>query len=484
MRNYENTNGPILRAAVRRCALRGSAVIALILLMLGRPAGAVQNYKMRIAVAEGVSSGRLIGLGISLSDAKGVRVSVQNGASVAASGAGVKVGGQALALPVGVTAKSGLGWDGTRYRGVLSLIPAGKGFTVVDEVDLESYIRGILKVEMSPEWNIEALKAQAILARTYAVKNRGRFGSRGYDLDATDNSQVYRGVNAEDPRTDMAVAETGGMILSWNGAPADIYYHSDSGGFTADMAHVWGGGRPYLVAKQEIVGYASPNSTWQLSLTGEQIASILGRMGRPVGRVRSVEVSLKDAAGRAVQLRITGDGGTADVRAHDFRMAAGSKVVRSTFFTVSGGTSSEESTSGRNPAPPAASGTPASLTEMASGVDPLVEMTKLGVFSRDELYDMLFKTDDRDGYLRLGERRLRDRGMSLPGVSGSSPAPPVEKPPRPAADASASDAFVFKGRGWGHGVGLSQWGAKAMADSGMKCEEILGFYFPGTRIVR
>jgi stage II sporulation protein D len=390
-----------------------------------------------------------------------------------------------FSLPVRVSSSSGVGWKETMYRGELRIIGAQKGFTVINEVDVENYIRGILKIEMNPDWPREALKAQAILARTYAVKNRGRFANRGFDLDSTENSQIYRGMNAEDPRTDAAVKDTTGQVLTWDGKAADIYYHSDSGGATADIAHVWGGYAPYLKPQLESMAYTSPYSSWQASLTPAQVAAVMRKIGKDVGSVSAVDVALKDEHGRAVHLRVKGDRGTVEVKAHAFRMAAGSSVIRSTNFNISGGSVTGERASSQAPAQlPTQPTAPApvkalSLTEIAFQNDPLLEMTKNGIFSKEELFDMLMNSSKRDSYLKIGLERLAGA------VAGKQPAPaPAPNPvpvPQPAA---ASGSFTFSGKGWGHGVGLSQWGAKAMADSGKKCQEILSHYFPGTKIAR
>ena len=276
---------------------------------------AVTNIPVKIGVADSVQSGKVIGDGIIFADTKGKKGSVKNGAVVKASGGGLSVGAAVLSFPVTATANGPVGWDNVKYRGKLTFIKAGSGFTVVNELPLEDYVRGILKVEMAADWPFEALKAQAILARTYAVRNRGRFGKRGYDFDTGENSQVYRGVNAEDPRTDRAVSETTGMVLTWNGSPADIYYHSDSGGATADAADVWGSVRPYLRVQPEIVRYVSPNSTWNTTLTEAQAASILSKMKQNVGKVLAIDVATVDSAGRAVTLEVTGEHGTARFQA-------------------------------------------------------------------------------------------------------------------------------------------------------------------------
>jgi len=441
---------------------------------------AAQNVNMKIGVADGVSSGNVMGEGLVFTDARGNRGNVRNGALIRASGGGLSVGNTVLSMPVTATANSGLGWGGTRYRGKLTFIRANSGFTVVNELDLENYLRGVLAREMGADWPSDALKAQAILARTYAIKNRGRFSRRGYDLDAGENSQMYGGVNAEDTRTDRAVSETAGMVLTWNGQPADVFYHSDSGGATADIAHVWGGSRPYLQVRQEAVSYTSPNSTWQTALSPSEVTSILSRMKHNVGNVQSIGVTQVDNAGRAVQLTFTGDRGTANVKAHDFRMAAGPRVIRSTNIQVTraGGMQPATSSIQPNTAPPTPAQPASRPVAAATGPsrNELTEMTRAGVFTSAELMDMLTHPEKREEYIAIGLERMREGdGAATP----DTPAPTPNPIPPPAA---GSGDFVFTGRGWGHGVGLSQWGARAMADTGMNYEAILAHYFPGTTI--
>jgi stage II sporulation protein D len=463
------------------------ALIVSFVLSLAEAASAVENFTIKIGVDMGASSGSILGRDISLRDAKGVRGNAADGARVTFDGTRLSVGKNKYSLPLEVKASSGLGWNAARYRGALKIIAApgaaGK-FTVVNEVALEDYLRGILKIEMNPEWHQEALKAQAILARTYAVKNRGRFASQGFDLDNTQNTQIYRGMNAEDPRTDAAVTATRGQVLTWNGRPADIYYHSDSGGATADISHVWGSSIPYLRSQAEKYAYSSPYSSWNISLSSAQVEAALAKIGKSVGKVTGMEVAAKDSNGRAVTLRARGTSGTADVSAHAFRMAVGSSVLRSTNFEIAGATAAASSGAGtQTPQPvPVPAQTPRkvqSLAEIAEQRDPLLELTNGGVFTRDELIDMLMNPEKRESYLKIGLERAA--GMT-PQAKPEQPAPTPVPQTKPAPPATPVGSFTFKGRGWGHGVGMSQWGAKAMADSGVKCQEILRHYFPGAKI--
>ncbi|MDR0653569.1 MAG: SpoIID/LytB domain-containing protein [Synergistaceae bacterium] len=454
---------------------------------------AVSNIPVKIGVADSVQSGKVIGDGIIFTDAKGKKGSVKNGAIVKASGGGLSVGAAVLSFPVTATAKGPVGWENVKYRGKLTFIKAGSGFTVINELPLEDYVRGILKAEMAADWPFEALKAQAILARTYAVRNRGRFGKRGYDFDAGENSQVYRGVNAESPLTDKAVLETAGMVLTWNGSPADIYYHSDSGGATADAADVWGSVRPYLRVQREAVQYTSPNSTWNTTLSEDQVTSILSKMKQNVGKVLGIDVATVDAAGRAVTLKVTGERGTANVKAHAFRMAAGSRVIKSTNFQISRDgnapaprtTPTPSPTTTQTPTPtPKPQAAPSTPAKPAKG-DPLIAMIKAGMFTPKELIDMLSYPEKRGDYIKIGYERMNEpapENEASPNPEPPAAETPVPSPAAPQTSQTGTGAFVFSGRGWGHGVGLSQWGAKAMAEKGTKCGEILGHYFPGTKI--
>jgi stage II sporulation protein D len=265
------------------------------------------------------------------------------------------------------------------------------------------------------------------------------------------------------------------MVLMWNGSLADVYYHSDSGGATADAADVWGSIRPYLRVQPEVAQYVSPNSTWNTTLTEAQATSILSKMKKNVGKVLSIDVATVDLAGRAVMLKVTGERGTANIKAHDFRMAAGSRVIKSTNFQISRG---KAPTQAPEPTPTSTPAQPTAPAKTAKG-DPLIAMIKTGMFTPKELLDMLSYPEKREEYLKIGYERMNERAPE--GGASLIPEPPAAKPPVP-APAPQTGAFVFSGKGWGHGVGLSQWGAKAMAEKGMKYGEILGHYFPGTKI--
>jgi stage II sporulation protein D len=172
--------------------------------------------------------------------------------------------------------------DGRPYRGYLEVAVNGSSsLTVTNVVNLEDYLRGVVPAELSPEAfpEKEALKAQAVAARTYAVKRRGQFEAEGYDLCATPACQVYRGVAAERPLSNAAVAETAGEVLTFDGKPVDALYTSTCGGRTENAENVFSQKEPYLVSRACVLESRAPvlASSSERPLTLE--AAILHRLG-------------------------------------------------------------------------------------------------------------------------------------------------------------------------------------------------------------
>ncbi len=140
------------------------------------------------------------------------------------------------------------------YRGAIELLLRNGGLTVVNLVGMEEYLLGVVSSEMRPDYPLEALKAQAVAARTYALKNRGRLAAQGFDLDDTAACQVYGGLFSEDPRTTRAVQDTAGMVLTYDGKPIDAVYSSTCGGYTESAQAAWGRTVPYLVSVPDFQG--------------------------------------------------------------------------------------------------------------------------------------------------------------------------------------------------------------------------------------
>ena len=134
------------------------------------------------------------------------------------------------------------------YKGKLIVLNTRKGLTVINDIDMENYIKGVVPAEMPPTWNIEAQKAQAIAARSYALANMGKRLEYGYDLLDTPQDQNYMGVSEETLQTNRAVDVTKGQVLVYNGKIIPAYYHASAGGHTLSAKRVWGKNIPYLQA--------------------------------------------------------------------------------------------------------------------------------------------------------------------------------------------------------------------------------------------
>ncbi len=294
----------------------------------------------------------------------------EDGAIVAGSGARAHPVGAWIELtPDGGT----IAHDGRVFRGGLRVEAVEGGLRLVNALPLEAYLRGVVPAEMSASWPLEALKAQAVAARSYTLASLDPTGA--YDLCATDRCQVYRGVAAEHPRSDRAVAETEGIVIAVNGVPAAAYYHADSGGVVASSAEVWGRALPYLPSRTD-VPVVSPHRAWSADLDPSRLAAALASEGASVGTPDGLTVLERSGSGRVARVAFDGSSGRA--------------VVEGPALT----------------------------------------------------------------------RVLRDAGLKSTRIV-------------------VTGSLSVRGDGWGHGVGMSQYGARALAERGYDYGRILAFYYPG-----
>ncbi len=209
-------------------------------------------------------------------------------------------------------------WADATYRGRLALRATSRGtLHVLNRVGLEDYLKGVVPAEMGPRVydEVEALKAQAVAARSYAVKHRGQFAAEGYDLCATPRCQVYAGASAESPLSTRAVEETAGEVLLWKGAVADTLFTSTCGGRTENAPDVMAGygsvDAPYLASvacfgetPQTIEGAAVPAKKTVLTLLGARgraLAASLEEDGKRKGEIpRKAREALRQRLGLAV----------------------------------------------------------------------------------------------------------------------------------------------------------------------------------------
>jgi len=232
-----------------------------------------------------------------------------------------------LRFPLNVEAgASPLRLEGSAYRGALRLHRVGGRLTVVNQLPLDRYLRGVVPWEMPYYWHPEALKAQSVVARSYALATLKP--NTLFDLYADTRSQVYGGIAAEKVSTNRAIAATAGRVLLWHGRVATTFYHSTSGGRTAPIDQVWPKAPPvpYLVSVPDPHDRISKHHRWgPLVLRPEEVA----RRFRTPG-VRDLIVE-RTTSGRAAVVDVKAREGVRKILAQDFRRELG---LRSTWFTV------------------------------------------------------------------------------------------------------------------------------------------------------
>ena len=243
--------------------------------------------------------------------------------------------------------------NGKAYRGSAVILRGGSGITVINRVGLESYLLGVVSAEMGRRGPAEqeALRAQAVVSRTFALRHLGRRKAQGFDLSATVSDQVYSGQGGETPEGRAAVMETRGRVLTYEGAPIEAFFYSTCGGRTADGFEVFRGAvRPYLRSIADQAGNGSvycsisPRYRWHEEWTGEALRSTLERNLPPVTGTRSVvrevsnvRVARRSPSGRVDQLAI-GLGGP-EIRVEGpairqvMRLSSG-ELLRSTAFDL------------------------------------------------------------------------------------------------------------------------------------------------------
>ncbi len=328
--------------------------------------------------------------------------------------------------------------NGTSYRGGVEFASTSPtGYTVINFVGINDYIAAVVGKEMSPSWHIEALKAQAVCARSYTISTWSKHSSYGFNLCGTQDCQAYLGISGESESTIRAAAETKDQILTYNGTVASTLYSSSNGGSSAHSKYVWGNDVPYLQAVKDI--YEDPAETsyspWQVTLTNAQIQEKLTAKGINIGNVYDMKVTGADEYGRTYNVTIYGTNGTYELKNDSTRTFFG---LRSQKYTI----------------------TSHSVQAPALYVQSSVGKTSLGYYSA--VTSSGIKAAASDDLYAIGSHGTRHH------VSTSSSVAP--------------GTYVLDGAGWGHGLGMSQWGAKAMADRGFGYADILNFYYKGTTL--
>jgi len=338
---------------------------------------------IRVALIKGTESVRLEGIGVLAADENGKPLKDKSPFYLVRTKDGLSVNGKVVRR-LTVSAPVFIQVNGKKYHGNMEISPADKGLLVVNELPLEDYLIGLINCEISSQWPMEAIKAQAVVARSYAVYQKEMRKNAMYDLESTVMDQVYEGCEIEDSRAGRGVKETAGEVLTYKGNVIQAFYHSNCGGHTESSENVWGFSLPYMQGVDCSYCLATPSAKWEQTIPLNKIESLLKGNGYQVAGLLEIRTGKKNRSGRVTDLTLIFAKGRLTISAVNFRKIIGYTVIKSTNF----------------------------------------------------------------------EARI------------------------------AGDDAVFTGIGYGHGVGLCQWGAKQRAGDGFDYREILSYYYPGTRLGR
>ena len=337
-------------------------------------------------------------------------------------------GGESLivdkARTVGVDSSDGMvGLSGAKYRETMEFRSEGYSITAMNNISIENYLKGVVAKEMPSSWNEEALKAQAIVARNYVATNKNKHISQGFNVCASTHCQVYGGYSGETARTNAAVDATAGELMYYGGAPVEGYFHSTSGGRTENSENLWNAALPYLVGVEDPYSTGTPFDNWTASFTMSEIKALLANNAVNIGEVTGVSITKTTENDRAFELTIYGTSGRHVLQKDRIRIFFGGEKLKSTYFTIGNSASA-----GTKTEVPAHNGTLSSIWE-----------------SLKALIDVQNGVDQSIGM-------------------------------------ATGNTIVFNGKGYGHGVGMSQYGAQNMARAGYSYKEILKHYFKGVEI--
>jgi len=333
---------------------------------------------------------------------------------------------------------------GYSYHGIIEFTPSAGLISVVNELSLEEYLFGVLPSEMAPHFHPEALKAQAVAARTYSfhqIRENASHRAHNFDICDTNCCQVYRGVASEEDATTEAVFLTYGLMLFHDGNPIVANYFSSSGGATENSEDVWGTALPYLRSVNEINEH-NP-MIWQRTFSWAQLTTAAANVGAGIGAVNGVSISRLGASGRVLQLTLHGANGT--------WVVPPSVGVRGFFTTIGGALPS------RNFQIDGAEHSTAAIA-VTDGVRTF--QAPLNTFQAIDANGAISTLHSAHIYDGVTTRRID----STPNI------------------ASGGNGITLNGRGWGHGVGMSQMGAEGMARAGFTFSEILKHYYTGVEL--
>jgi len=236
--------------------------------------------------------------------------------------------------PNGAPVSSGDSGTEISVSGFVQLVRRGNGFLVINRVDVEEYVKGVVPSEVSSTWHPEMLKAQAVAARTYALYQQMLSATREYDVVATVQDQVYRGKKGVDAGILRAVEETRGLVVTYEDAPIYAAFSSTAAGLTEDAMNVWSKDYPYLKGVECPFDLMSPYYQWKSSFKIDTLEQNLRQQGFPVGTIATITPMSFSRGGRVAKLRVLHSGGELVLRGEELRKAVGYTIIPSTQFAI------------------------------------------------------------------------------------------------------------------------------------------------------
>lgn len=417
--------------------------------------------------------------------------------------------------------------DGKKYRGNIEIKRlSDSDMTIINHLSMQEYLYGVVPREIGGASPLEAVKAQAIIARTYAAKNMGRRDGLGFDLYPTATDQAYGGYEWEHDNSNKAVDLTYGEVATYKGELIGGNYFSTSGGYTEDSENVWGGKVDYLRAvpdtyEPEVEG----NTSWETTMTKEQVKASLSKNGINVGDIVDLVPIEYTDAGRVLKLKIVGTAGEKIIEKDKVRTYLG---LKSMWYTINDAAPTVKGTSN---VPTPSNSTNNNEKEIPDKISIVVdenvddteeeekEVSLNVVKNESESNDskeliilvdengkkIITKGDNGQAIIiedntvqqtetketKKDERTAEEleKKTLLQGILSiintglfTTPKLNVVAPEYKSYASSTKEVFTFRGRGWGHAVGMSQNGAKGMANNGFSAEEIIKWYYSGVSI--
>jgi stage II sporulation protein D len=234
----------------------------------------------------------------------------------------------------GAAVSSGESGTEISVTGLVHLVRRGNGFLVINRVDVEEYVKGVVPAEVSSTWHPEMLKAQAVAARTYALYQQRLSATREYDVAATVQDQVYRGKQGIDAGILRAVEDTRGLVVTYQDAPIYAAFSSTAAGLTEDAMNVWSKDYPYLKGVECPFDLMSPYYQWKSSFKIDTLEQNLRQQGFSVGTIATMTPLSFSRGGRIAKLRVLHSGGELVLRGEELRKAVGYTIIPSTQFAI------------------------------------------------------------------------------------------------------------------------------------------------------